>query len=231
MSKVVVALDTSLGFSVAIADEAGKVLLKENLSAVGRESDRLMTPWLVSCLEKAGSSLPEVQKWTLGIGPGSFAGLRCGIATAKGAALANGAFLRGVPSAYALVVAGASENAASVGVLHDGRCGEFLFERFVRENGAWKLCGESEPVLPVTLLDADRTCDCYVTLQPEILEICPKEIVTKTFVLDHLDASALLSAPEALYPWPTDWAGCEASTEPLYVRQAVFVKPATLRHE
>lgn len=230
MSKVVVALDTSLGFSVAIADEKGKLLLKDNLSAVGRESDRLMTPWLVACLEKAGSSLAEVQKWTLGIGPGSFAGLRCGIATAKGAALANGAFLRGVPSAYALATI-APKSAKTVGVLHDGRCGEFLFERFVRENGSWKLAGESEPILPAALLETSRACDCYVTLQPEILEICPNEISEKTTVLEHLDASALLEAPEALYPWPTDWAGCESSTDPLYVRQAVFVKPATLRHE
>lgn len=228
MSIVSVALDTSMGFSLAIADEQGRLLLCEKLSAVGRESDRLLTPWVVECLKKAGSTLKEVARWTVGTGPGSFAGLRCGIAMAKGAALVSGATMRGVPSAYALACSAPAECTA-VGVLHDGRCGELLFGRFLKKNGEWMLEAAPEPILPEALLTEKYACEMYVTTQEEVVALMPEELRAKVSLMETISASALLKAPEKQYPWPADWAGCEASTEPLYVRQAVFVKPATLR--
>lgn len=228
MSIVSVALDTSMGFSLAIADEQGKLLLCEKLSAVGRESDRLLTPWVVDCLKKADSTLKEVVRWTVGTGPGSFAGLRCGIAMAKGAALVSGAMMRGVPSAYALASA-APAQLSNAGVLHDGRCGELLFERFLRKDGEWTLDAAPEPILPAALLTEKYACEAYVTAQEEVSAMVPEELKKKLSVVETISAEALLEAPESQYPWPSDWAGCEASTEPLYVRQAVFVKPATLR--
>ena len=227
MSEFHVALDTSQGFSLAIADKNGKILLKENFEAVGRESDRLLLPWVMRQLEAVGTTLKEVGRWTVGIGPGSFAGLRCGIAMVKGVALVSGAAMRGVPSAYALA-AQAPDEARSVGVLHDGRCGELLFERFVREaDGLLVMQDEPEPILPASLLQQSCKCDCYLTAQEAVIGMLP-DGVSATLV-NGVPASALVAAPEALYPWPADWDGCEKSTAPLYVRQAVFVKPAVLR--
>lgn len=229
MKNKIVSLDTSFGFSIAIADDDGGILVERALSAVGRESDRLLVPWIVESLAEAGATLKDVSRWTLGTGPGSFAGLRCGIAVAKGAAQASGAILRGVPSAYALATA-APGSAKTVGVIHDGRCGEFLFTRFLRdEAGTLVMEGTTEAIPPAALNEETRRCDSYVTLQKQLLEQAPKDVAERAIVVDSVPATALMAAPEALYPWPTDWNACEKSTEPLYVRQAVFVKPATLR--
>ncbi len=229
MTSFHAALDTSWGFSLALEKEPGQLLLQEQLTAVGRESDRLLIPWLTHCLEKAGAALSEVKRWTLGIGPGSFAGLRCGIAAAKGAALASGAVLRGVPSAYALARAVPGEP-ASVGVLHDGRCGELLLTRFLRQEGGSLLMeGEPAPWKPSQLEEPERLCQAYGLLQPEVAELCPDSLRERLFVLPQLPAAELLHAPESLFPWPQDLQEQERSVEPLYVRQAVFVKPATLR--
>ncbi|MGN0867682.1 MAG: tRNA (adenosine(37)-N6)-threonylcarbamoyltransferase complex dimerization subunit type 1 TsaB [Oligosphaeraceae bacterium] len=222
-------MDTSWGFSLALEEEPGQLLLREQLTAVGRESDRLLIPWLVQCLEKAGAALQEVKRWTLGIGPGSFAGLRCGIAAAKGAALASGAVLRGVPSAYALARAVPGEP-SSVGVLHDGRCGEVLLTRFLRqEGGILRMQGEPAPWKPAQLEEPERLCQAYGLLQPELADFCPASLRERISVLPRLPAEELLQAPESLYPWPRDLQEQERSVEPLYVRQAVFVKPAALR--
>ena len=229
MKSLHAALDTSWGFSLALEEEPGKLLFQDQLTAVGRESDRLLIPWMTQCLEKAGASLGEVKRWTLGIGPGSFAGLRCGIAAAKGAALASGALLRGVPSAYALAQAVPGEP-ASVGILHDGRCGELLLTRFLRqEGGLLRMEGEPAPWKPAQLEEPERLCQAYGLLQPELRELCPATLRESLTVLPQVPTTLLLQAPEALYPWPQDLPAQERSVEPLYVRQAVFVKPAALR--
>lgn len=226
MSEFHVALDTSQGFSLAVADKEGNILLKENFEAVGRESDRLLLPWVLKQLENVHTTLKEVSRWTVGIGPGSFAGLRCGIAMVKGIAFASGAPVRGVPSAYALA-SQASPEEGNVGVLHDGRCGELLFERFVRQDdGVLVMQGESEPILPEALLQACK-CDCYITAQENVVGMLPEGV--SATLLSGIPADALLKATDALYPWPENWDECEKSTAPLYVRQAVFVKPAVLR--
>lgn len=227
MSEFHVALDTSQGFSLAVADKEGRVLVKDNYDAVGRESDRLLLPWVMKHLESVNTTLKEVGRWTVGTGPGSFAGLRCGIAMVKGVALVSGAPLRGVPSAYALAAQAPAE-AKCIGVLHDGRCGELLFERFLRmENGTLSMQGEPEPILPESLNQKSCQCDCYLTAQEVVMEMLPQGI--SATLIPGIPADALVNAPESLYPWPADWDACEVSTAPLYVRQAVFVKPAVLR--
>ncbi len=231
MDKLTAALDTSLGFSLCLGDENGNIILQERLPAVGRESDRLLVPWLQECMTKANTTLSQVGKWSLGIGPGSFAGLRCGIAAVKGVALSSGAVLRGVPSAYALVCA-LPEGAVGeiLGSLHDGRCGEVLLARFQRQaDGALKMLSAPEALPPEALLAPENACARYVTVQPEILPLCPGEVKGKTLALEGVLACCLLKAPCEFYPWPKDAAEQEKSTEPLYVRQAVFVAPATLR--
>ncbi len=231
MNNLTAALDTSLGFSLCLGDENGNPILQERLPAVGRESDRLLVPWLQDCLNKANATFSQVNKWSLGIGPGSFAGLRCGIAAVKGVALSSGAVLRGVPSAYALACALPEGDAGEIlGSLHDGRCGEVLLARFQRQaDGALKLLAAPEALTPEALLSPENACARYATVQPEILAICPAEVKEKTLILEGVPACCLLAAPEEFYPWPKDAAEQEKSTEPLYVRQAVFVKPAVLR--
>ena len=221
-------LDTSIGFSLAVLDDK-QVVLQATMPGMGRESDRLLTPWLMAQLATKGISLQEITHWTLGTGPGSFAGLRCGIAMVKGIVAVTGAVMRGVPSAYALAVQAATPEAQMVGVLHDGRCGQVLLAKFARNADGFRLADDPTPLDPQDLLAEANRCDCYVTAQADSLPEFPPEVASNLKALLGIDASELAHAPETLYPWPTDMDGMEQSTTPLYVRPAVFVKPAELK--
>ena len=139
-----------------------------------------------------------------------------------------------VPSVFPLRAGGFGRavpgEPASVGVLHDGRCGELLLTRFLRqEGGLLRMEGEPAPWKPSQLEEPERLCQAYGLLQPEVAEFCPDSLRERLFVLPQLPAAELLHAPESLFPWPQDLPAQERSVEPLYVRQAVFVKPAALR--
>jgi tRNA threonylcarbamoyl adenosine modification protein YeaZ len=222
-------LDTSAGVALAIAKD-NAILFNGQLASSGRDSDRQLLPFVTARLAECGLTPRDVTHWTVGIGPGSFAGLRCGIAMLKGFRLVSGAALRGVPTSCALAAQAANGRALTVGVLHDGRCNQVLLARIACSGaGELKLLEAPEPLDPAQLLEDTHQCDCYATLSATALPALPEAIATKLIRLEALDAAKLLDASESLYPWPADDAATEGSTAPLYVRQAVFVRPATLR--
>ncbi len=221
------ALDTSLGFALAVRRD-GSLLLDAAIPAMGRESDRVLLPWLTEQLAQVGLKARDVERWTVGTGPGSFAGLRCGIALVKGVALVSGARLRGVPTSVAIAAALAGEGGATMGVLHDGRCGQVLLARVARDG---HLLSAPEPLDPDALLSAENACDAYATLQAAQLPPLPEAVSARLHAAEGVSAARLLEASEELYPWPAegDVQAAERSVEPLYVRQAVFVRAAELR--
>jgi tRNA threonylcarbamoyladenosine biosynthesis protein TsaB len=117
---VIVALDSaSADQSVAFADRSGSVLGQEAWSAPRGQGSELL-PRLVGLLDRHGITLHAVTGVAVGIGPGSFTGLRVGVALAKGLAAGLAIPIVGVPTleawldaerdaAAALVRAGAAE--------------------------------------------------------------------------------------------------------------------------
>ena len=77
----------------------GRLYLRE-LEAERRHASDLL-PALAELLEEAGCSARELELICVGTGPGSYTGLRVGIATAQGLARGTGAALVGVPSVAA----------------------------------------------------------------------------------------------------------------------------------
>lgn len=117
---MIIALESaSSDQSVAVADATGILIGSAAWSADrGQGSDLL--PRLVELLDRSGAALADVSGVAVGIGPGSYTGLRVGLALAKGLAAGIGcpivgvrsldAWLLAVPRARAAVVrAGASE--------------------------------------------------------------------------------------------------------------------------
>jgi tRNA threonylcarbamoyladenosine biosynthesis protein TsaB len=86
-----------------------------------------LLPLAAGLLDEAGLRLADVQLIGVGLGPGTFTGLRIGIATARSLAQATGAGLAGVPSLRALAE---TIPAASALPVLDARRGEAFVAGF-----------------------------------------------------------------------------------------------------
>lgn len=97
----ILAIDTSgQNCSVAIIDEE-KVICDFNLS-IGTTHSETLLPMIDEVCKTSRIDLSEVDVLACGIGPGSFTGLRIGLATIKGFALAQNKNVVGVPTLDAL---------------------------------------------------------------------------------------------------------------------------------
>jgi len=86
---IVLALDTCLtACSVAVAD--GDRVLGWESEVMARGHQERLAPMTRRLMEQAGLGFPEVDRIAATVGPGSFTGLRVGIAFAKGLAQALG---------------------------------------------------------------------------------------------------------------------------------------------
>jgi tRNA threonylcarbamoyladenosine biosynthesis protein TsaB len=97
------AIDTSteLG-SVALFEDGALVVEAELRTPRGHGESLLST--MAALFARVGWTAREVARWGVGIGPGSFTGVRVAVATAKGIAIATGAEVVGVTSLDALAL-------------------------------------------------------------------------------------------------------------------------------
>jgi len=98
---LILALDTStpVGSVALLSDET--VLARASADVKGQHGE-LLIGTIARCLEEGGRTLADVDLLAVGIGPGSFTGVRVGVATVKGLALSNGLPLIGVVSLVAM---------------------------------------------------------------------------------------------------------------------------------
>jgi len=127
----VLAFDTATpATAVALAGFGAKVLQARDDPPPGRRPGhvRRLLPLIDSLLTRAGADFGELERIAVGTGPGTFTGLRIGIATARALAGAAGVPLVGVPTLLSLAV-GARATMAGLGARHvlaviDARRGE-----------------------------------------------------------------------------------------------------------
>src|SRR3982751_4941760 len=101
MGSRMLAFDTSCRITAVALLEDARVLVEDSTSSEERHAESLL-PRIEHCLAAAGFTLRDVDVFAVGIGPGSFTGVRVGVATAKGLGLATGKPVRGVASLAAL---------------------------------------------------------------------------------------------------------------------------------
>jgi len=126
----VLAFDTSTPVTAVALLDAGRVLAEDERPNEDRHGDVLL-PRVRELLARAGIALARVELIAVGIGPGSFTGLRIGLASAKGLALATGLPVRGVCSLRALA-AGAGDVAELCVATLDAGKGEVFAGVFAR---------------------------------------------------------------------------------------------------
>jgi tRNA threonylcarbamoyladenosine biosynthesis protein TsaB len=93
----ILAVDTSTFVGTVAVLRDGE-LLSESSASVRASHGETLLPRLALALEQAGIKLADIDLFAVGLGPGSFTGVRIGVATAKGLALAENKPLVGVTS-------------------------------------------------------------------------------------------------------------------------------------
>jgi tRNA threonylcarbamoyladenosine biosynthesis protein TsaB len=86
---IALGVDTSTPAGSVALVSAGRILGEINLEAPGHHQERLLRV-VDLLLDLSGTRMADVEVLGVGLGPGTFTGLRIGIATVKGLALAGG---------------------------------------------------------------------------------------------------------------------------------------------
>jgi tRNA threonylcarbamoyladenosine biosynthesis protein TsaB len=121
-SMRLLALDTSTFVGTVAVVNDGE-LLSECSASVRATHGETLLPHVARVIELAGLTLADIDVFAVGIGPGSFTGVRIGVATAKGLALAQNKPIVGVTSLRTLARGLASGSGLRVPVL-DAHKGE-----------------------------------------------------------------------------------------------------------
>ena len=129
MRGTIVALETSARRASVAAQNGERALFAELASERAHASDLL--PALDRLLRELHAPPAEIRAVLVGTGPGSYTGLRVGIATAIGLARGSGAVLRGVPSCETLAFGALAPGEEAV-TLIDARQGELYFAHYRR---------------------------------------------------------------------------------------------------
>jgi tRNA threonylcarbamoyladenosine biosynthesis protein TsaB len=153
-----VALDTSTRTaSVALATRDG--LFERALPSEVSRSEAVAGA-LAELRDEAGVRLASAAAIVVGTGPGSFTGLRVGLATAKGLALGSGVPIYGASS---LMLVAASHGPGRVGVVFDARREELFAALYVVTAAGEVSCELDDGVYaPAAVQEALRTADRVV---------------------------------------------------------------------
>lgn len=163
-------------------------------------------------LRRAGCEREQVECIAVGLGPGSYTGIRAAISLAQGWQLARGVRLLGVSTAEAVAAGAAGEGlAGAVGVVIDAQRGEFYLAEYELSGGSLSLTGA---LRLASAAQVQACADSGATL------IGPE--VTKWFPAGRLAfPSATVIARQAATR--SDFLPGE-KLEPIYLRETTFVK-------
>lgn len=130
---IVLAIDTALtACSAAILEtgtDGGRAI--ERTVAMSRGHAEALMPMLQELLDASGLTLGDINRFGVTIGPGTFTGVRVGVASARGFALATGKPAIGVTTLAAMAETARMAGAAqAVLVAMDARRGEIYAQSF-----------------------------------------------------------------------------------------------------
>lgn len=221
----ILALDTSVAACSACLWEDGRVLAGDSVPMIHGHAEALV-PMLARLREEAGMDWASLDRVGVTIGPGSFTGLRVGLATARAMRLATGVPVAGITVTRAWAASLPRESRDSVGavlVAVDTRRGDMYAELFrasdlkslagpevvaVADLGAFVRRADTGPSAPLVCGDAAAYVGPLV--QAGVLMAGPDVPWPDPAVVAALAADAVLKdgdgVPSALYIRPPDAA-------------------------
>src|SRR5262245_50099822 len=162
----VVARDTATP-APSIAVLSGERIFEESLSGDRRASEELL-PAVARALARAQLRFADVERVAVCSGPGSFTGIRVGLATAWGFARALGVDVEAVPTLEAMADGARGFGAKRVVAVLDAGRGEVVAERFDLTSPRARSLGASRRVAPGTV-SAESGGDPIVALPRELV--------------------------------------------------------------
>ncbi len=190
------------------ASEAGKAY---EVVETGSQSSRPFA-MIEEVLRQARVELEQVDALAIGLGPGSYSGIRGTIALAQGWQLGRGVGLQGLSSAECLVSQAYAEGLTGrAAVVIDAQRGEFYLANYELAPGGWR---ELQPLRLASMSEV-KSCEDAGTLLlgPEVTKWFPNGRV----------ASPRATALGKLALVRTDFVSGE-KLEPIYLRKTSFVK-------
>lgn len=194
--------------SVALA--RGETVLSDAVETGGRNTAAF--GMIEKMLAEAKTGREEIDVIAVGLGPGSYTGIRAAISIAQGWQLARGTKLLGVGSVGAIAAQAQAENIfGRVNVVVDAQRNEFYLATFQISTGGVKETGPLK-ILPLAEIQLRAAADEILT-GPEVTKWFPngRTIFPRAAVLAKLAAGR------------NDFAAGE-KLEPVYLRETNFVK-------
>jgi len=156
----ILAIDTSTDTgSIAITDDED--ILAESIFNVGRTHSETLIPSFQEMLEKTQLDIKDLDLLALTLGPGSFTGVRIGVSTIKGFALALEKPVAGVSTLEALA-SNFPFSSLPIVPLFDARRGEIYSAMFKWEGGLLKRLSEDGAVSPEDAIKEIKTKTIFV---------------------------------------------------------------------
>lgn len=163
-------------------------------------------------LRQSGTEREQIGCLAVGLGPGSYTGIRGGIALAQGWHLGTDTPILGVSSAECVAAQARAEGVTGgVAVVIDAQRGEFYVARYELTSSGWR------EVEPIRLASAASVCECELrgelVVGPEVLTWFPKgrPIFPRATALGRLALNQTNFVPGE-------------ELRPIYLRTTTFVK-------
>lgn len=150
-------IDSSAAAASAAVVEDGKLLGEFFVNTKQTHSQTLL-PMVQNLLETVSRSCGDVDVLAVSHGPGSFTGVRIGVACVKGMALVNDTPCVGVSTLEAIAWGGISAQGALLCAVMDARCGQVYNALFRQEGGELVRLTEDRAL---SIQELERECEQY----------------------------------------------------------------------
>lgn len=150
-------IDSSASAASAAVVENGKLLGEFFVNTKQTHSQTLL-PMVQGLLQTVGHSCNEVDVLAVSHGPGSFTGVRIGVACVKGIALPNDTPCVGVSTLEAIAYGGISVEGAVLCAVMDARCSQVYNALFQVEKGVLRRLTDDRAL---AIADLEKECRTY----------------------------------------------------------------------